>query len=60
MVFQAEVYAIYEAAKRLLEENTLQFSYVKILSDSQAALTALASSHIKSRTVMNAIDMLEH
>ena len=58
-VFQAEVYAIYEAAKHLIRETTTQFKYIKILSDSQAALTAIVSDTIKSRTVLDTVNMLK-
>ena len=54
-VFQAEVYAIHEAAKQLIKETTINFSYVKIISDSQAALRALAAEQVKSRIVMDTI-----
>ena len=54
-VFQAEVTAINEAADYLISlSNHRKFKHVKILSDSQAALTALSNSQLKSQTVRNA------
>ena len=54
-VFQAEVTAINEAADYLINlSNHRKFCHVKILSDSQAALTALSNSKLKSQTVKNA------
>ena len=54
-VFQAEVTAINEAADYLINlSNHRKFKHVKILSDSQAALTALSNSQLKSQTVKNA------
>ena len=51
-VFLAEVRAIYEAAVYLIELSAhRKFKYVKILSDSQAAITALDNRLIKSKTV---------
>ena len=53
-VFQAEVTAINEAADYLINlANHCKFCHVKILSDSQAALTALNNSQLKSQTVKN-------
>ena len=54
-VFQAEITAINEAADYLISlANHRKFNHVKILSDSQAALTALSNSKLKSQTVKNA------
>ena len=54
-VFQAEVTAINEAADYLLNlANHRKFHHVKILSDSQAALTALSNTKLESQTVKNA------
>ena len=51
-VFLAEVRAIYDAVAYLLDLSVhKKFGYVKILSDSQAAITALDNRHIKSKTV---------
>ena len=51
-VFQAEVTAINEAADYLIGLSAhRKFKHVKILSDSQAALTALSNSQLKSQTV---------
>ena len=54
-VFQAEIMAINEAADYLLNlYNHRKFGHVKILSDSQTALTALNNTRLKSQTVKNA------
>ena len=54
-VFQAEATAINKAADYLINlSNHRKFRHVKMLSDSQAALTALSNSQIKSQTVKNA------
>ena len=47
-VFQAEIMVINEAAEYLLNlSNHRKFCHVKILYDSQAALTALSNSQLK-------------
>ena len=54
-VFQAKVTAVHEAADYLINlSNHRKFCHVKILSDSQAALTALNNSQLKSQTVKKA------
>ena len=54
-VFQAKILAINEAADYLLNlYNHRKYTHVKILSDSQAALTALSNTQLKSQTVKNA------
>jgi ribonuclease HI len=57
-VFQAEVLAIKEAAGFI--RSNLDAKYVKILSDSQAALLALASNTVNSRGVLDTMKELEH
>jgi ribonuclease HI len=57
-VFQAEIRAIQEAAMCLARQNSGQIKYVKIITDSQAALQALASRHVKQETVYKAIETL--
>ena len=55
IVFQAKIMEINEAAEYLLTlSNHRKFKHVKILSDSQAALTALNNTYLKSQTVKNA------
>ena len=52
-VFQAEIMAINEAADYLLIlYNHRKFTHVKILSDSQATLTALSNTQLKSQTCL--------
>jgi hypothetical protein len=53
-VFQAEVHAIKRACQ-FLNSSNLQPRYVKILSDSQAAIKALASKSITSTLVLDAL-----
>ena len=59
-VFQAEEHTMYAAADYLIA-MTLEIGvrYVKILSDSQAAITAIVSPQIKSKKVLDAVDSLE-
>lgn len=54
-VFQAEIYAIQKTCERLLETDP---ESVTILSDSQAAIAALAGTQVKSKTVKSCIDKL--
>ena len=59
-VFQAEIYAIYKASEYLIGLTAdLPFKYVKILSDSQAALQALNNPIIKSKLVNSTVDSLD-
>ena len=57
-VFQAEIYAIFRAARALLQSNITGVKFVKIFVDSQAALKALVNPSITSRTVSNAVEAL--
>ena len=58
-VFQAEIFAIYKAVKYLISlRHEKEFKYVKILTDSQAALQALDNPHIRSRLVMDTVTEL--
>jgi ribonuclease HI len=56
-VFQAEIYAIKEAANRLLTENYTD-RYLKFYVDSQAALLALCNRDNKQLSVQNAKEKL--
>ena len=61
-VFQAEILAIKEAAVALTDmiehNNGEQIMYVKILTDSQAALQALNTATITSKLVLDTIEKL--
>ena len=58
-VFQAELTAIYQAMLQLIWLSTTRtLSYVKILCDSQAAILALDSKTVKSKTVQRTIEVL--
>jgi hypothetical protein len=54
-VFQAEIHAIKSACKFLNQSDDIRPKYVKILSDSQAAIKALASNKITSTLVLDAL-----
>ena len=56
-VFQAEVFAISQMALELFEEN-LQNQNIAVFVDSQAAINAISSSTIKSKTVLQCIKNL--
>ena len=56
-VFQAEVTAIAQAAKQMIKLDRAKF--VKILSDSQAALQALKGIKVHSKCVFEAMEALE-
>ena len=56
-VYQAEVYAIKQAATCLLNLG-IKFKYVKFYSDSQAALLSLSSWKIKSKLVLDTVNIL--
>ena len=56
-VFQAEVLALKHAADELIKMNALGKS-INILSDSQAAIRALSSSHTNSKVVQNCLQSL--
>ena len=59
-VFQAEIQAIYEASQYLIaNSDEMGIRYVKILSDSQAAITALSNTRIQSKCVLNALEAME-
>ena len=57
-VFQAEIHAITQAGKYLLQLNK-KIRYLKIFSDSQAALLAIDKVHISSTMVRDAVCTLE-
>ena len=50
-VFQAEIIAIREATRRMLSTFDDKYEYIKIQTDSQAALQALDDTTCTSRTV---------
>ena len=56
-VFQAEVFAIAEVAKKLTMEKTLNEEII-ILVDSQAAILAIQNNTVKSSTVLSCIKHL--
>ena len=56
-VFQAEVFAIAEVAKKLIMEKTLNEKII-ILADSQAAILAIQNNIVKSNTVLTCIKSL--
>ena len=56
-VFQAEIIAIKKAAEYLLKHHTAK--YVKIFSDSQAALQAVNNTRVAARSVLEAMEALE-
>ena len=57
-VFQAEVLAIRKAAEDYIQIKQTDEKNVKIFTDSQAALLALAKSTVTSKLVASTIDML--
>ena len=57
-IFQAELIAIQEAATHLYTHEDTQGLYIKIFSDSQAALQALKSNNCKAQTVKDTHDAL--
>ena len=58
-VSQAEITAIYQAMLQLIQlSRTQTLSYVKIFCDSQAAILALDSKEVKSKTVQRTIEAL--
>ena len=59
-VFQAEIEAINHACQYLLSiEQELDLKYIKIFSDSQAAIQALGNIRIKSKSVLTALEYME-
>ena len=60
-VYQAELEAIYQAFKYMDDNhNTLKPRYVKILTDSQAALNSLNSIDFKSSIALKTAEALEN
>ena len=60
-VYQAELEAIYQACKYMDENHdTLKPKYVKILTDSQAALKSLDSIDFKLTTALKTAEALEN
>ena len=59
-VFQAEIEAIsHECQYALANPLELDIKYIKILSDSQAALKALNKPRITSQSVLTALEYME-
>ena len=58
-VFQSEIKAIQSACKYLNSSTNIYPKYIKILSDSQAAIQALANDDIRSTEVLETIYQLE-
>jgi ribonuclease HI len=56
-VFQAEIFAIYKAVEWLLS-NKVTYRRINIHIDSQAALMALSSVHVKKDSVRKVVNML--
>ena len=57
-VYQAEVLAIKVATQKMLSIMTPELKFVKIFSDSQAALRSLANWKIKSKLVYDTMETL--
>ena len=57
-IFQAELIAIQDAAKHLYTHEDIQGLYIKLFSDSQAALQALKANKCKAQTVKDTHDAL--
>ena len=59
-VFQAEIEAISHACQyALANPQELDIKYIKILSDSQAAIMALNKPGITSQSVLTALEYME-
>ena len=59
-VFQAEIAAINHACQYIIANYTeLGTKYIKILSDSQAAILALNNPRITSKSVLEALENME-
>ena len=58
-VFQAELYAIFLAGRYIQATLTEQYKYIRIYSDSQAAILALDKNEINSQLVMDTIQVRE-
>ena len=54
-VFQAEIIAINEVCKKFIDTKQSNMQYIKILSDSQAAILALNSNTVTSSLVKQTI-----
>ena len=54
-VFQAEIIAIKEAVKTYIQEKKDEYQFIKIITDSQAAFHALASTTYTSKVVKETI-----
>ena len=54
-VFQAEIIAINEACKKFIDKKQCNMQYIKIFSDSQAAILALNSNTVTSSLVKQTI-----
>ena len=60
-IFQAEITAIARAIKFVYKmKGTLKPKYIKLFSDSRAALQALNSCNVKSTVVQDAVDQLNN
>ena len=57
-VYEAEVLAIKHAAQKLINIKTEEHKFVKIFSDSQAALHSLANWKVKSKLVYDTMEVL--
>ena len=57
-VFQAEIIAINEACKKCIDTKQNNMQYIKIFSDSQAAILALNSNTVTSSLVKQTINTL--
>ena len=58
-VFQAELYAIFLAGRYIQTMQNEQYKYIKIYSDSQAAILALDKNEIYSQLVLDTIQVWE-
>ena len=59
-VFQAEIEAMNHAYQfAIVHQSDHNYNYIKIQSDSQAAIQALNNPRINSKSVLNAIESLE-
>ena len=58
-VFQAELYAIFLAGRYIQTTLTEKYNYIRIYSDSQAAILALDKNEISSQLVMDTLQIWE-
>ena len=59
-IFQAEAEAIYQSMQFILSiMNETNINFIKVLSDSQAVITALSSKEIKSKTILKTLKAME-